>query len=168
MPFQGQTFVMSPCQPEIVQITRFGGISTRTTESVFHFCTLDVKEIQTTFSVRTNVNQCARDKVRFVWQYTSNLSLSPIKRFHSRGWQIYANLWKFIGTNEQFRKEFNSHRIGLEHQHGRCLFFWNINIATVTSCENTLFFHFPDCPSYKTFWKEKRAVYLNLNVHFIF
>ena len=40
-----------------------------------------------------------------------------IDRFHSRGQQ----LCKFIGTKENFyiRKEFNSHRIGLGHQHGR-------------------------------------------------
>ena len=40
-----------------------------------------------------------------------------IKRFHSRG----QHLWKFIGTKESvcIRKEFNSHGIGLVHQHGR-------------------------------------------------
>ena len=39
------------------------------------------------------------------------------ERFHSRGQQPC----KFIGTKESFyiRKEFNSHRIGLGHQHGR-------------------------------------------------
>ena len=37
---------------------------------------------------------------------------------HSRG----EDLCKFIGTKESvcIRKEFNSHRIGLGHQHGRC------------------------------------------------
>ena len=37
--------------------------------------------------------------------------------FHSRG----QHLCKFIGTKESvyIRKEFNSHRISLEHQHGR-------------------------------------------------
>ena len=37
--------------------------------------------------------------------------------FHSRGLHLY----KFIGTKESVytRKEFNSHRTGLEHQHGR-------------------------------------------------
>ena len=41
-----------------------------------------------------------------------------IDRFHSCGQQ----LCKFIGTKESFyiRKEFNSHRIGLVHQNGRC------------------------------------------------
>ena len=40
-----------------------------------------------------------------------------IERFHSRG----QHLCKFIGTKESvcIRKEFNSHRTGLEHQHGR-------------------------------------------------
>ena len=39
------------------------------------------------------------------------------ERFHSPG----QHLCKFIGTKESvcIRKEFNSHRIGLEHQHGR-------------------------------------------------
>ena len=37
--------------------------------------------------------------------------------FHSRG----QHLCKFIGTKESvcIRKEFNSHRTGLGHQHGR-------------------------------------------------
>ena len=41
----------------------------------------------------------------------------PIKCFHSHG----QHLCKFIGTKESvcIRKEFNSHRIGLGHQHGR-------------------------------------------------
>ena len=41
----------------------------------------------------------------------------PIERFHSRG----QRLWKFMGTKESvyIRKEFNSLRIGLEHQNGR-------------------------------------------------
>ena len=40
-----------------------------------------------------------------------------IERFHSRG----QYLCKFIGTKESvcIRKEFNSHRTGLGHQHGR-------------------------------------------------
>ena len=40
----------------------------------------------------------------------------PIECFHSRG----QHLCKFIGTKESvcIRKEFNSHRIGLGHQHG--------------------------------------------------
>ena len=41
----------------------------------------------------------------------------PVERFHSRD----RSLCKFIGTKESvyITKEFNSHRIGLEHQHGR-------------------------------------------------
>ena len=41
----------------------------------------------------------------------------PIERFYSRG----QHLCKFIGTKESvcIRKEFNSHRTGLGHQHGR-------------------------------------------------
>ena len=41
-----------------------------------------------------------------------------IECFHSRG----QNLCKFIGTKESvcIRKECNSQRIGLGHQHGRC------------------------------------------------
>ena len=40
-----------------------------------------------------------------------------IECFHSRG----QDLCKFIGTKESacIRKEFNSHRIGLRHKHGR-------------------------------------------------
>ena len=46
------------------------------------------------------------------------IQLIRIERFHSRG----QHLFKFIGTKESVYiwKEFNSHRIGLEHQHGRC------------------------------------------------
>ena len=43
--------------------------------------------------------------------------LVPTESFHSRG----QHLCKFIGTKESLckRKEFNSHRTGLGHQHGR-------------------------------------------------
>ena len=42
-----------------------------------------------------------------------------MERFHSRGHE----LCKFIGKKERFylKKEFNSHRTGLGHQHGRRL-----------------------------------------------
>ena len=52
------------------------------------------------------------------------------ERFQSRGW----HLGKFIATKESvcIRKEFNSHRIGLGHQHG-----------AVTSSENALLFSPP-------------------------
>ena len=44
-------------------------------------------------------------------------SVQWIECFHSRG----QHLCKFIGTKKSvcIRKEFNSHRIGLGHQHGR-------------------------------------------------
>ena len=61
-----------------------------------------------------------------------------IECFHSRG----QHLCKFIGTKESvcIRKEFNSHRTGLGHQHGRRFIvlgqlFWDI---VLTSRENTL------------------------------
>ena len=59
-----------------------------------------------------------------------------IECFHSRG----QHLCKFIGTKESvcIRKEFNSQRIGLRHQHGRRFIVLDTNMATVTSCENTL------------------------------
>ena len=43
--------------------------------------------------------------------------MKGIERFQSRD----QHLCKFMGTKESacIRKEFNSHRIGLEHQHGR-------------------------------------------------
>ena len=45
-----------------------------------------------------------------------NSSYNNIQCFHSRG----QHLCKLIGTKESvcIRKEFNSHRIGLGHQHG--------------------------------------------------
>ena len=65
---------------------------------------------------------------------------SATERFHSRGQQ----LCKRIGTKESLyiRKEFNSHRIGLGHQHGRrfmtLLSFWGTDMAAMTSGENAL------------------------------
>ena len=49
--------------------------------------------------------------------FYASYDLLDIERFHSRGLQIC----KFIGTKESLciRKEFNSHRIVLGHQHGR-------------------------------------------------
>ena len=46
-----------------------------------------------------------------------NIVQISIECFHSRG----QHLCKFVGTKESvcIRKEFNSHRIGLGHQHGR-------------------------------------------------
>ena len=39
------------------------------------------------------------------------------------------------------RREFNSHRAGLEHQHG-CRFIVSGHQAFVTSCENTLYLNY--------------------------
>ena len=63
-----------------------------------------------------------------------------IERFHSRD----QHLCKFVGTKESvyIRKEINSHRIGLEHQHGRRFIvlehqygrrdvMWKLSIASV-------------------------------------
>ena len=62
------------------------------------------------------------------------------REWEKKGWSvfthvtsIYANLLDYI------RKEINSHRTGLEHQHGRRLIVFNTNMAAVTSCENVLF-----------------------------
>ena len=46
-------------------------------------------------------------------------NISSMERFHSRGHE----LCKFIAKKESFYiiKEFNSHRAGLGHQHGRRL-----------------------------------------------
>ena len=51
------------------------------------------------------------------WITLSSLFVFLIESFHSRG----QHLCKFIGTKEMvgIRKEFNSHRIGLGHKHGR-------------------------------------------------
>ena len=48
---------------------------------------------------------------------------------------------QIFGTKESvcIRKEFNSYRTGLGHQHGRRFIVWNTNMAAVTSCENTLY-----------------------------
>ena len=59
-------------------------------------------------------------KVYLVWPIRYRLQDSVrgyIECFHSRG----QHLCKSIGTKESvcIRKEFNSHRTGLEHQHGR-------------------------------------------------
>ena len=59
-----------------------------------------------------------------------------IECFHSRA----QHLCKFIGTRESvcIRKEFNSQRIGLGHQHGRRFIVWDTDMAAMTSWENTL------------------------------
>ena len=49
---------------------------------------------------------------RAIWAHKN-----PTERFHSHG----QHLCKFIGTKENvnIRKEYNSHRAGLGHKHGR-------------------------------------------------
>ena len=48
--------------------------------------------------------------------HATGVTSAAMECFHSRG----QHLCKFIGTKESvyIRKEFNSHRIGLGHQHG--------------------------------------------------
>ena len=57
-------------------------------------------------------------------------------RLHSLGQQPC----KFTAAKESVHitKEFNSHRIGLVHQHGRRFIVWYTNVAAVTWCENAL------------------------------
>ena len=60
---------------------------------------------------------------------------APILCFHSRG----QHLCKFIGTTESvyIRKEFNSHRAGLGHKHGRRFIVLGHKYGRMTSCKNT-------------------------------
>ena len=59
--------------------------------------------------------------------------------FHSSG----QHLCKFIATKESvyIRKEFNSHRTGLGHKHGRRFIVLGHNTAAMTSCENTQYIY---------------------------
>ena len=64
-----------------------------------------------------------------------------IERFHSREQHLCVD----IGTIESvcIRKEFNSHRISLGHQHGRCLILLGHQMmAAMMSCENSLYLAF--------------------------
>ena len=65
---------------------------------------------------------------------------APKSPMHYRAFSL-TWLCKFTGTKESvcIRKEFNSQRIGLGHQHGRRFIVWGTNMAAVTSCENTLY-----------------------------
>ena len=63
---------------------------------------------------------------------------TSVERFHSRD----QHLRKFMGTKESvcLRKEINSHRTGLEHQHGRRFIVLEHHMmAALTSYENALF-----------------------------
>ena len=59
-----------------------------------------------------------------------------IERFHSRD----QHLCKFMRTKENvyIRKEINSHRTGLGHQHGRRFIVLEHQYGAVTSGENAL------------------------------
>ena len=72
----------------------------------------------------------------------------PYERSPPRG----RHLWKFVETKESvyMRKEFNFHRIGLEHTNMVAFsLFWNTNMTAVTSRENALLItrHYPDLGS---------------------
>ena len=60
--------------------------------------------------------------------------------FHLRG----HHLWQLSGTKESIylRKEFNSHRIGLENQHGHCLLFWNTKMIAASFLAFLILLHF--------------------------
>ena len=76
-----------------------------------------------------------------------SLSLAPvvlkiitiIERFHSRD----QHLCKFIGTKESFyiRKEFNSHRIGLEHQYGCRDVMWKHSMTIMLQFPEYIMLH---------------------------
>ena len=72
--------------------------------------TLHILIQQNTFPCSKN-SKCQTSLIKYV------TGSSVIECFHSRG----QHLCKFIGTKESvcIRKEFNSQRIGLGHQHGR-------------------------------------------------
>ena len=63
------------------------------------------------------------------WLQTKNVGEGSIECYHSRG----QHLCKFIGTKESvcIRKEFNSQRTGLGHQHGRRNVMWKHSFAHV-------------------------------------
>ena len=64
------------------------------------------------------MHNCVTDIIRDHWIYGLECErLGRIECFHSRR----QHLCKFIGTKESvcIRKEFNSQRISLGHQHGR-------------------------------------------------
>ena len=86
-----------------------------------------------TSSTKHDITGCLRDTgVTFGTSFVPewNSCENRLERFHSRG----QHLCKFITTNEiiYIRKEFNSHRIALVHQHGRRSSFWKTNMAAVT------------------------------------
>ena len=80
-----------------------------------------LKKLCTLLKIRNGYTDCVSSLLRIFWEVMSGrLSITYnvlIECFHSRG----QHLCKFIGTKESvcIRKEFNSQRIGLGHQHGR-------------------------------------------------
>ena len=57
-----------------------------------------------------------------------------VYRVFSLTWPTFTQIyWK--KESVCIRKEFNSHRTGLGHQHGRRFNVWGNNMAAVTSCE---------------------------------
>ena len=78
--------------------------------------------------------------MHYTWSSWTEMHKVPrasfIERFHLRGQQPC----KFIGTKESvyIRKEFNSHKICLKHQHGPVSLFRCTNMAVVTSFEDSL------------------------------
>ena len=72
--------------------------------------------------------------------FGSMLKERSIEHFHSRSQHLCKSLLqqKKIAS---IRREFNSHRAGLEHQHG-CRFIVSGHQAFVTSCENTLYLNY--------------------------
>ena len=86
----------------------------------FSFCSVETTVINLKWSVSFSLDQCSFSHRAFSLTWRAS---TPI-------------YWK--KESVYIRKEFNSHRIGLEHQHGRRFFFWNNNMAAVTSCENAI------------------------------
>ena len=80
-----------------------------------------------------------RKRVAGNWLSRSDVCGLPtyisIERFHSRDQHLCKFFWN---KRKRLHKKSVSHRVGLEHQHGRVSLFWNTNMAAVTSCENAL------------------------------
>ena len=76
---------------------------------------------------------------RHSWALDTRTQGTAIERFHSRD----QHLCKFTGTNERIckRKEGNSQRTALEHQHGRRFIVLEHQLAAATACENALYWY---------------------------
>lgn len=100
---------------------------------------LSLKYQQYLYSDGAEVCRQKRDSTGSIYLQRQSLRLRRlmwcgIERFHLRGWQP----WTFIRNEESVyvRKELNSLRIRLGHQHGRGSSFWYTNMAAVTSRQN--------------------------------